>query len=662
MDTGILSKAATITRGLTLDAVEATGSGHLGMPLGMAEVGAVLFGDQLRFDPSDWRWANRDRFVLSVGHGSMFLYSWLHLSGFDLSLDDLKGFRTMHSRTPGHPEFAEAAGVEATTGPLGQGVGNAVGMAISGKLAAAWYNTEAHTIFDGHVVCMAGDGCLQEGVAAEASAMAGHMGLDNLILIYDSNDVTLDAMAIETQSEDTAKRYEAYGWDTATIDGHDLHAFRDAFARAKTNDNGRPKLIIAKTVIGRGVPEVEGTSGAHGEGGGKYAEAARRALGLPDERYHVSEEVKRFFAARKEAHSKVRAKWDETFAAWKQANPQLAAQLEGSQKGERPSAEELLEAIPQFEAGSQMATRGAGGKILNALAKELPTLISGSADLHGSNKNYIEAVGDFTRISPSGRNFRFGIREHAMGAVLNGLAYDGLTIPSGATFLVFSDYLRPSIRLAALSKLPLFYIFTHDSVAVGQDGPTHEPVETVSALRVIPNLDVIRPADAEETAGAYAAAIARTDGPTAFTLTRQNVPMLDSIPVQTRREGVLKGGYIAKEETGELELILLATGSELQLALAAAEKLGVGVRVVSLPCFEIFERQSADYRAKVLPGTCRKRVAVEAGVSLAWYRYVGLDGKVVGIDRFGLSAPGKEVLEELGMTVEKVVATARELM
>ncbi|WP_269525120.1 transketolase [Coraliomargarita parva] len=661
MQKEILAQAATQARGLAIDAVHACNSGHLGLPLGCAEIGAALYGNGgLRYNPAEPKWLNRDRFVLSGGHGSMFLYTWLHLSGYELKLEELKNFRQLGSETPGHPEYGDTVGVEATTGPLGQGIGNAVGYALSGKRAAAKFNTAEHSIFDQHVFALHGDGCLQEGVAKEAIAFAGHNGLDNLILIYDSNDVTLDAMAVQTQSENAEGYFASQGWDAVTIDGHDIAAVTEAILAAKANDNGKPKVIIAKTEIARGIPQVAGTSGGHGEGGAKFADEAREGLGLPKEHFYVSDEVRAFFAEKAEASKLAYSEWEATFKAWSAANPELAAELDVAVKGEVPA--DLLSQIPEFDAGTKAATRASGGTVINAVAKAVPQLITGSADLYGSTKNYIKDGGDFSAKEPAGRNIWFGIREHAMGAICNGIAYDGIFRASGATFLVFADYVRPSIRLASLAKLPVTYIFTHDSVGVGEDGPTHQPVETVSGLRVIPNLDVIRPADAEETAGAFAAAISRTDGPTALILTRQNVPAQDSLSVSERREGVLKGGYIAKKESGELKLILMATGSELQHAMGAAEQLGDGVRVVSLPCFERFERQSADYIESVLPVSCAARIAVEAGVSSTWGKYVGLAGKTVCIDRFGISAPGDTVMAELGMTADNVAAVAKTLL
>lgn len=673
----VLAQAATIARGLAIDAVHASQSGHLGLPLGCAEIGAVLFGEALVHCPEHPAWLNRDRFVLSAGHGSMFLYSWLCLSGYEeVPMEELKRFRQMGSKTPGHPELTHApSGIETTTGPLGQGVANAVGMAISAKMAEARFNTAEHIIFDHHIVCLAGDGCMQEGVAMEAIAIAGHQKLDNLILIYDSNAVTLDAMAEATQSEDAAKRFEAIGFDVQTVEGHDLEVFYTAFQRAKAAGSGKPQLIIAKTLIGKGIPEVAGTQKAHGEGGAKFAAAARKALGLPDAPYYVSPEVQSYFSEHAQRLHAAHEAWREKFKAWQVKNPQLAELLGTSRASvqdlaqdtanKTPPVAELLAAVPVFPESTKIATRKAGQDVLQPLAQKLPLLIGGSADLYGSTLNYIGDLkagdDDFTPGHRSGRNIRFGIREHGMCGILNGIACHGIFRPSGATFLVFADYCRASIRLAALSHLAVLYIFTHDSVGVGEDGPTHEPVETIPGLRVIPNLDVIRPADPEETAGAFAAALDRTDGPTLLALTRQNVPLLSEIPVADRREGTLKGGYIARKETGELKLILMSAGSELQHALKAAEALGAGTRVVSMPCFARFDRQPAEYREAVLPNACRKRLSIEATVSTTWARYVGLDGVSLGIDRFGMSAPGAEIMKKLGMTAEHVIEAAKAL-
>jgi transketolase len=653
----ILQQAANQARGLAIDAVHACNSGHLGLPLGAAEVGAVLYGHDLQVDPADADWLNRDRFVLSAGHGSMFLYGWLHLAGYDLSLEEVKNFRKLHSKTPGHPEFGETPGVESTTGPLGQGVGNAVGIAIAGKMAAAHFNTSEHEIINHQVVCLVGDGCLQEGVAAEAASLGAHVGLDNLTIVYDSNDVTLDAMADASQSESVLDRFAAYGFNVIRLeDGHDLNAIADALSQARSNNNGKPTFIECKTLIGKGIPEVAGTAAGHGEGGAKFADSARQGLGLPEEKFFVSEEVRSYFASLKQQRKENRQNWDQIFTAWQSANPEKAALLQAGLTRELPA--DLIDRVQVFAEDAKVATRAAGSQIINDLAKALPLLISGSADLHGSTKNYLKDLGDFSTENPAGRNLLFGIREHAMGAIVNGIGYYGIFRPSGATFAVFADYMRGAVRVSALANLPIFHIWTHDSVGVGEDGPTHQPVETTSALRLIPNLDVIRPADPEETAGAFVAAIKRNDGPTGLILTRQNVPNLSQIPVSVRRQGVLQGGYIARKEEGELELIILASGSEVSLALDAAEKLGPSVRVVSMPCMERYDRQDADYKESILPKKFRSRLAVEAGVGDLWRKYVGLDGVVVSIDRFGISAPGDIVMAELGISVDNVVKKA----
>ena len=630
-----------------------------GFPLGAADIGAVLYGQAMTYNPEQPKWLNRDRFILSAGHGSMFLYGWLHLSGYNLSLEEVKNFRQLHSITPGHPEFDETDGVEATTGPLGQGVGNAVGYALSAKMAAAKYNTDEHTIFDQTIFCLAGDGCLQEGVASEAIAFAGHNGLDNLVLIYDSNDVTLDAMADVTQSYDTLARFEAFGWNAVQVDGHDMSAVLAAVEEAKANTNGKPTLIEAKTIIGKGIPEVEGTAAGHGEGGANFAETARAGLGLPEETFFVSDETKDYFASHRENLKATYSTWEDTFGSWKASNPQLASQLADAVDGRTP--DDLLSRIPEFDSEYKNATRAAGGEVIQAVAEAVPNLVTGSADLFGSTKNYIKSSGDLSKDDFGQKNIWYGIREHAMGAICNGLAYDGIFLATGATFAVFADYLRPSIRLAGLARLPVGYILTHDSIGVGEDGPTHQPVETVSGVRVIPNVDVIRPADPEETAGAFAAMVERKDGPTALFLTRQAVPTMNEVPVSERREGVFRGAYVAKKETGDLDTILIGTGSELQHALEAARSLGDGVRVVSMPCMERFDRQSDEYRESILPAACTRRVAIEAGVSAPWYKYVGSAGTVIGIDRFGISAPGNTVMSELGMTAENVIETVQGL-
>jgi transketolase len=549
--------------------------------------------------------------------------------------------------------------VECTTGPLGQGVGNAVGMSVATNMAAARFNTDEHRIFDQHVVCLCGDGDMQEGVASEACALAGVWGLDNLIFIYDSNAVTLDAPAKLTQCEDTGQRMKAYGFDVQEIEGQDMRQFLDAFDVAKRRDNGKPQFIIAHTLIGKGIPEVAGTYKAHGEAGAKFVDAARKALGLPAEHYFVSQDVYDYFAQHKKTLRAEYDLWGKTYDAWCAKNPDKAKLLDDGLARKVPA--DLLEKIPEFPKDAKLATRKAGGEVLQPIAQAMPLLIGGSADLYGSTMNYIKDGGDFNRDNFGGRNIRFGIREHGMCAILNGISYHELFRASGATFMVFTDYCRAAIRLSALAKLPNVYIFTHDSIGVGEDGPTHQPVETVSSVRLMPNIDVIRPADPEETAGAFDAAMQRTDGPTFLALTRQAVPTLNEIDVDLRRQGVLRGGYVAKKEAGKLELIILSCGSELQHGLAASKELGAGVRVVSMPCFERFNRQPKEYRDEVLPNECRRRVAIEAGVPEIWYEYVGLDGKVIGLHQFGLSAPGPEVMKERGIDAQHVIDAAREL-
>lgn len=643
MGNEILQNAANEARGLAIDAISACSSGHLGLPLGCAEIGAVLFGEILKIDPKTPSWQNRDKFVLSAGHGSMFLYSWLHISGYDLSIEDIKNFRQKGSKTPGHPEFGETVGVEATSGPLGQGIGNAVGMAVSEKMSEAAFNTPEFKIFDHKIWCLAGDGCMQEGIAAEAAAFAGVQKLGNLVLMYDSNDVTLDAMADKTMTEDTAKRFEAYGWEVSKCNGHDIDAIRKALTAARDSASDKPKLVIFKTTIAKGIPEVENSAKGHGEGGAKFADAARRGLGLPEEKFFVSKATYEYFGKALERRAQARKEWDGLFAKWQKANPELAAKLDKcvNKKKDAPSAEELLKLVPEFPDDDKSATRASGGKIMNALAKALPYMVTGAADLFGSTKNKLDGAGDFSPSDRGGRNIWFGIREHAMGAISNGIAYCGIFEPSCATFLTFAGYMLGSIRVSALSRLQMQYIFTHDSIGVGMDGPTHQPVEMVSILRCIPRLDVIRPADSEECAAAWAAALARTDGPTALILSRQNLPLLAKVPAQTKRLGTLKGAYVAKKEIGKLEKIVIATGSEVQWAMKAGE-IEATTRVVSMPSMEIFERQSAEYKEEVLPSSCQNRIAIEAGVSLPWYKYAK---KVVATDDFGFSADAPYLFE-----------------
>ncbi len=613
----------------------------------------------MQYNPKDTQWVNRDRFILSAGHGSMFLYSWLNLAGFDLSIEELKNFRQHHSQTPGHPEFPNSEhttpGIECTTGPLGAGVSNAVGFAVSEKMAAAKYNTDEHKIFGHHIFALAGDGCFQEGISAEAAQFAAHEKLDNLIILYDSNEVTLDKMAEYTQSEDIMKRYEAYGFETYEIDGHDLAVVEETIAAAKASDNGKPKFIKCNTIIGKGMEETEGTNAAHGEAGVPYVDKARAAIGLPEEKWHVSQGTRDFFAGVQEKNQKIYDDWQSTYAAWKEANPAMATELEDAVADKTMPAEDMLAAIPEMGDDAE-ATRVSGFKVIQDIAKLVPNYISGSADLHGSTRNYINDGGNFGAgfdKSYAGKNLYFGIREHAMGAILNGIAYHGIFKASGSTFLVFVDYFRPTIRVASLAELNrVSYILTHDSIGVGEDGPTHQPVETVPGLRVIPNLDVFRPADAEETVAAYVSSVTRQEGPTALILSRQNLAQNTAMPAAERRAGSMKGGYIAKKETADLDLIIIATGSEVQHALEAAADMP-GARVVSMPCVELYERQSDDYKESVLPSSVTKRIAIEAAVTAAWYKYAS---KVVGVDRFGFSAPGDIVMKELGMSADNLKA------
>jgi len=660
-----LATAANEARGLAMDSIAAAHSGHMGLPLGAAEIGASLYGSQMIYNPADPQWINRDRFILSAGHGSMFIYSWLNLAGFDLPMDELKQFRQHHSMTPGHPEFPNSEhntpGVECTTGPLGQGVANAVGFAASEKMAAAVYNTEDHKIFDHHIFALAGDGCFQEGVSAESAAFAAHEKLDNLVILYDANEVTLDKMAEYTQSEDILKRYEAYGWEVFDIDGHDLEAVEETIAKAKASNNGKPKFIKCNTIIGKGMEETEGTNAAHGEAGVPYVDKAKVNIGIPEgEKWYVSEGTRDYFKTVQEKNSKVYDEWQETFAAWKEANPELAKLLDDAVNDNVMSAEDMIKDIDAMGDAAE-ATRVSGNKVIQEIARLVPHYVSGSADLHGSTRNYINDAGNFGAgfdKTYSGKNLYFGIREHAMGSIMNGFAYHGLFKISGSTFAVFVDYFRPTIRVAALAELnAVSYILTHDSIGVGEDGPTHQPVETVSGLRVFPNLDVFRPADAEETVAAMVHSVTHKAGPTALIFSRQNLDQNADMDYMARREGALKGGYIAKKESEDLDVIIIATGSEVQHALKAAADMP-GARVVSMPCVELYERQSDEYKESVLPAAHTKRVAMEAGVTGMWYKYAST---VIGVDRFGFSAPGDIVMKELGMSAENLSAKIAEM-
>jgi transketolase len=639
--------AAHTARGLVMDMVATAKSGHLGTPLGLAELGAALWGKLLHYHPQEPRWPGRDRLVLSAGHASAWLYAWLHLAGYDLSVDELRSFRQMGSRTPGHPEFGRTPGVECSTGPLGQGIGNAVGMAVSAKMLAARFDTAAFKLFDHRVVCVCGDGCLQEGLSSEACSLAGLWHLNNFILLYDANQVTLDGPLARSQSEDVVRRFGACGFDVQEIDGHDLMAIVKAYTQA-THSADRPQLIIAHTVIGRGLAAIEGSSKAHGKGGAIYARELRESLGLSPEPFSVAPEVREFFQEQQEQQLVYYRDWQERFGNWRREFPQKAEELEslGAER-DLDGAEE----IPPMT--SPEATRSSSGRILQVLAQRNRSLVTGSADLFSSCKNYLTAVGDFSSSNFEGRNLFFGVREQAMGSLLNGIAYEGFFRPSGSTFLVFSDYLRPAIRLAALARLPVIYILTHDSVLVGADGPTHQPVEQLAALRCIPNLDVIRPADAEEVLGAWQAALERREGPTALILSRQDLPPLEEIPAARRRRGVKWGAYVAKKETLPLRKILLATGSELAQALEVGAKYP-DTRVVSMPCLERFERLSPEKKEALLPASCRRRLAVEAGSAQPWFRYVGPEGRILGVDTFGFSAPAEDLREHFGLTTVRL--------
>lgn len=650
------SLAVNTIRVLSAEAVQRANSGHPGMPMGAAPMAYVLWTRHLRFNPRNPGWANRDRFVLSAGHGSMLQYALLHLTGFDLSIDDIREFRQWGSRTPGHPEYGETPGVETTTGPLGQGFGNAVGMAIAEARLAAEFNDGELSPVDHRTYVIASDGDLMEGVHAEAASLAGHLGLGKLIVLYDDNRITIDGATDLAYSEDVAARFRAYGWHTdAVADGTDFDAIDAAITRARETTD-RPSLIAIRTRIGEGSPNRVDSSSAHGAPlGPEELEATRQALGWDAPEFHVPEEVLARMSAAERGNA-LEADWKETMQRYAEAHPERAAELSRRLTGTLPegwSAE-----LPSFESGTAIATRAASGTVLNALATRLPELVGGSADLAGSNKTMISGAGDFTRADRTGRNLHFGIREHAMAAILNGMALHGGFLPYGGTFLIFSDYMRPSIRLAALMQLPVTYVFTHDSIAVGEDGPTHQPIEQVPSLRLIPGLVVIRPADANETREAWKVAI-EEPGPVALVLTRQKLPVLAETAAHS---GLPRGAYVLVDCDGDPDLVIIASGSEVRLAVSAARVLadeGVGTRVVSMPSQELFERQPGEYRRAVLPPGIGRRMAVEAAATTGWCRYAD---QAVGIDRFGASAPGDVNMERFGFTVENVVARARQLL
>lgn len=668
LDSAFEMKAANTIRFLSADAVQQAKSGHPGLPMGMATAAMTLWTQFLRHNPRNPHWSNRDRFVLSAGHGSMLLYSLLHLTGYDLSLDDIKNFRQWGSPTAGHPEYGHVPGIETTTGPLGQGFATGVGMAIAEQWLAARFNRDGLDIVDHYTYAIVSDGDLMEGVASEAASLAGHLKLGKLIYLYDDNDVTLDTMAEESYTEDWAKRFEAYGWHVQKIDGMSSRAVAEAIVVAQNDP--RPSIIGCKTVIGYGAPNKQGTSKAHGEPlGDDELNAAKDALGWPKEpRFLVPDDVRDFFCKAVDEGAAQEEKWNTLFKKYSRKYKAEATEFQLSMSGALPKNWEA--ALPAFGLGTKSdGTRNYSGPTINALAKALPNLIGGSADLAGSNKTTISGHPFVQANNFATPNLRFGVREHAMASALNGMALHGGVIPFGGTFLVFSDYMRGAMRLAALMGLRVIYVLTHDSIGVGEDGPTHQPVEHVAALRAIPNMTVIRPADGAETAGAWRSAIKNTGGPSALIFSRQNVPVYDrSQPGMSPASGAAKGGYVLYENAPSgVQIILIGTGSEVQLAFDAAQKLvaeGIGVRVVSLPSWEIFEKQSDTYRRRVLPGRVRK-LAIEAGTTFGWERWVGNDksrGDVIGIDRFGASAPYQRVYQELGLTVDAVVARAKELI
>ncbi|WMT27659.1 transketolase [Bacillus aerius] len=662
METIELKSIATI-RTLSIDAIEKANSGHPGMPMGAAPMAYALWTNHLNVSPQNPNWFNRDRFVLSAGHGSMLLYSMLHLSGYNLSIEDLKQFRQWGSKTPGHPEFGHTEGIDATTGPLGQGIAMAVGMALGERHLAETYNKDNFNVVDHYTYSICGDGDLMEGISSEAASLAGHLGLGRLIVLYDSNDISLDGDLDRSFSENVKNRFEAMNWEVLYVkDGNNIDEVTVAIEKAKQSTD-KPTLIEVKTTIGFGSPNRAGTSGVHGAPlGSEEAKLTKEAYSWTfEEDFHVPSEVyDHFKTAVKDAGQKKEAAWNELFEQYEKEYPELAAQLKLAIEGKLP--ENWDQEVPVYEAGSSLASRASSGEVLNGIAKQVPFFIGGSADLAGSNKTTIKDTTDFGRENYAGRNIWFGVREFAMGAALNGMALHGGLRVFGGTFFVFSDYLRPAIRLAALMGLPVTYVFTHDSIAVGEDGPTHEPVEQLASLRAMPNLSVIRPADGNETAAAWKIAVSSTNKPTALVLTRQNLPTIDQSP-EKAYEGVEKGGYVVVEAAdAQPEALLLASGSEVGLAIEAQkalEKEGIRVSVVSLPAWDRFDEQSDEYKESVLPKAVRARVAIEMGASLGWERYTGLDGDVIAIDKFGASAPGETIIEKYGFTVSNVVSRVK---
>jgi transketolase len=651
-------RAINAVRFLSADAVQKANSGHPGLPMGAAPMAYALWMRHLRFNPRNPLWPNRDRFVLSGGHGSMLLYSLLHLTGYDLSLEEIQNFRQWESKTPGHPEYGMTPGVEATTGPLGQGFGNGVGMAIAAHHLESLYNREGFHVIDHFIYAIVTDGDLMEGVTSEAASLAGHLRLGRLIYLYDDNHITIDGGTDLAFTEDVLKRFDAYGWHTQRImDGNDVDAIDAAIHSAQ--DDPRPSLIAVRTQIGYGLPTRAGTAKAHGEPPGEEElRGAKEALGWPvDEPFFIPEDVLAFFRQSIERGQKLEQDWEALMAEYRSIHPDLGAELDRRLRGRLP--EDWEQSLPEFPPSEKgMATRNASGKVINALAGKLPELLGGSADLAPSTKTWIDGSPSFQAGVYEGRNFNFGVREHGMGAVVNGMAVHGGLIPYGATFLVFSDYMRPAIRVAALSEYPSIWVFTHDSIGLGEDGPTHQPVEHLASLRVIPGLATLRPADANEVSEAWRVAISRRHGPTALALTRQDVPVLDR-EVFAPARGLAQGAYVLADlGDDDPELILMASGSEVQIITEAGMCLameGVNVRLVSFPSWELFSEQDQEYRDQVLPPRIHARIAVEAAASMGWREFVGSQGKVIGIPRYGASAPYKVIYHEMGLTVENVV-------
>lgn len=652
----ILEKIANTIRGLSMDAVQKADSGHPGLPLGCAEIGAYLWGCALRYNPKNPHWMNRDRFVLSAGHGSMLLYSCLHLSGYDLSLDDLKAFRQLHSKTPGHPESRDTEGVETTTGPLGQGLGNATGQALGMKILGDKFNTSEHTLFDPKVFVLMGDGDVMEGVTSEVSSLAGHLQLNNLIAIYDSNHICLDGPISECLSENTKMRYLAYNWEVYEIDGYDIESL-DKIIKWLREHQEKPTLIIASTVIGKGSPHKSGSSKAHGSPlGPEEVALTKDALGIPqDPPFYVPQAVIDFFSKKLKDDAELEKKWEETFEAWGKKNPEMLKDFETMRHHAVPG--DLEAKLKQLVIKSPCAGRKASQDVIALLGELLPYLYGGSADLSVSDLTFMQKFPTITPGHFQGRNIKYGVREFGMATIATGLAETNMIVPFIGTFLTFSDYMRNAIRLCSLMREHVIYQFTHDSIFLGEDGPTHQPVEHYCTLRAIPHLHVIRPADSNEVKMAWMAALSYK-GPTALILSRQNLPELPGINV-SYSDGIGRGAYILKKEASTPDYTLIATGSEVWLALDVAhelEKLGKQVRVISFPCWEIFELQDAEYKEEVFGGILGKRVSIEAGVAQGWHKYIGRDGIAISIEDFGASAPYKALQKEFGFTVEDILS------